>query len=171
NRDWIALTQPEILNQVKVLREWFPLVYVDLHEMGADSTYFFSPESDPYHAGERDYPAGTYVVPMAQPSKRLIRTLLDPQTSMDDKFIAAEEARRKLKERTEIYDVTAWSLPLLFNVEAVANNAVSQGNFEMAKPGRVLPGEVHAANAAVAFLAPWGSEAAGRLLTAALRQD
>jgi hypothetical protein len=108
---------------------------------------------------------------MAQPSKRLIRTLLDPQTSMDDKFIAAEEARRKLKERTEIYDVTAWSLPLLFNVEAVADNAVAQGNFEMAKPGRVLPGELHEANATVAFLAPWGSEAAGRLLAASLRQD
>jgi hypothetical protein len=329
NRDWIALTQPETLNQVKVLREWFPLVYVDLHEMGAESTYFFSPESDPYNpnltagqreslklfgqnnarwfdkygfdyftreeydafypgygaswpeyygaiamtyeqasvrglvvrrsdetlltfrdtvrhhfvasvstlettavnrekllddfyryrvtaieegakepikdyilprsrdasatdklagiliehgvevkratapfrAGERDYPAGTYVVPMAQPSKRLIRTLLDPQTSMDDKFLAAEEVRRKLKERTEIYDVTAWSLPLLFNVEAVACNAVAQGSFEMAQPGRVLPGELHLANATVAFLAPWGSEAAGRLLAAALRQD
>jgi len=329
NRDWIALTQPEILNQVKALREWLPLVYVDLHEMGANATYFFSPESDPYNphltaeqrenlklfghnnakwfdkygfdyftreeydafypgygaswpeyygaiamtyeqasvrglvvrrsdetlltfrdgvrhhfvasvstletaavnreklladfyryrvtaieegtkeptreyilprnrdasatdklagillehgvevkrataafrAGEREYPAGTYVVPMAQPCKRLIRTLLDPQTSMDDKFIAAEEARRKLKEQTEIYDVTAWSLPLLFNVEAVASGAVAQGNFEMAKPGRVLPGEVHDAKATVAFLVPWGSEAAGRLLAAALRQD
>src|SRR5947208_11649891 len=49
NRDWIALTQPEIAGQVKVLREWFPVVYVDLHEMGGDSTYFFSPESDPYN--------------------------------------------------------------------------------------------------------------------------
>jgi hypothetical protein len=108
---------------------------------------------------------------MAQPSKRLIRTLLDPQTSMDDKFIAAEEVRRKLKERTEIYDVTAWSLPLLFNVEAVTDDAVAQGNFEMAQPGRVLPGEMHEATATVAFVAPWGSEAAGRLLAAALRQD
>ena len=49
NRDWIALTQPEIRNQVKVLREWFPLVCVDLHEMSGESTYFFSPESDPYN--------------------------------------------------------------------------------------------------------------------------
>ena len=49
NRDWIALTQPEVLNQVKALRQWLPLVYVDLHEMGADATYFFSPESDPYN--------------------------------------------------------------------------------------------------------------------------
>ena len=43
------------------------------------------------------------------------------ETTMDDKFVAAEEVRRKLKQRTEIYDVTAWSLPLLFNVEAIAS--------------------------------------------------
>ncbi len=329
NRDWIALTQPEIRDQVKVLREWFPLVYVDLHEMGADSTYFFSPESDPYNphltadqrgslklfgrnnakwfdqygfdyftrenydafypgygaswpcyygaiamtyeqasvrglvvrrsddtlltfrdtvrhhfvasvstletaavnrekllndfyrygvtaveegskepvkeyilprgrdagatdklagilvqhgievkratapfrAGEREFPVGTYVVPMAQPAKRLIRTLLDPQVPMDDTFIKAEEARRKLKQRSEIYDVTAWSLPLLFNVELVANNAVSTGSFEAAKAALIVPGEVRGSKATVAYLVPWGSEASARLLTAALRQD
>ena len=60
NRDWIGLTQPEILSQVKTLREWLPLVYVDLHEMGANSTYFFTPESDPYNPNltpnQRDEP-------------------------------------------------------------------------------------------------------------------
>ena len=277
NRDWIALTQPEIRDQVKVLRQWFPLVAVDLHEMSGESTYFFSPESDPYNPnltadqketlklfgknnarwfdhfgfdyftrenydafypgygaswpsyyggiamtyeqasvrglvlrrsddtllafrdtvrhhfvaslstleaaaahrekllddfyrygvtaieegrtepvkeyilprsgdasatdklagilvehgieveraaapfrnGGREYPAGTYVVKMAQPAKRLIRTLLDPRTPMDERFVAAEEARHKQRQRSEIYDVTAWSLPLMFNVEAV----------------------------------------------------
>jgi hypothetical protein len=109
---------------------------------------------------------------MAQPSKRFIRTLLDPETKMDDKFVAAEEARRKLKQRTEIYDVTAWSLPLLFNVEAIANGAVSTGSFEPAKPSRIVPGQVHGGSAAsVAYLVPWGGQAAGRLLTAALRED
>jgi hypothetical protein len=49
NRDWIGLTQPEIASQVKTLREWLPLVYVDLHEMSGESTYFFTPESDPYN--------------------------------------------------------------------------------------------------------------------------
>ncbi len=329
NRDWIGLTQPEILSQVKTLREWLPVVYVDLHEMGANSTYFFTPESDPYNpnltpnqrtsltlfgknnakwfdkygfdyftreeydafypgygaswpfyygalsmtyeqasvrglvvrrsdetlltfrdtvrhhfvasistletaavnrekllsdfyqyrvtaieegrkepiqeyilprghdagatdklagilmehgievnrataafkVGDKTYAAGTYVVPMAQPSKRFIRTLLDPETKMDDKFVAAEEARRKLKQATEIYDVTAWSLPLLFNVEAIASSAVSTGSFEPAKPSRIVPGEMHGGAASVAYLVPWGGQAAGRLLTAALRQD
>ncbi len=125
----------------------------------------------PFRAGGKEYAAGTYVVPMAQPSKRLIRTLLDSDTKMDDKFVAAEESRRKLKQRTEIYDVTAWSLPLLFNVEAIANGEASAGAFEPAKPARIVPGEVHGNRASVAYLVPWGSQAAGRLLTAALRQD
>jgi len=329
NRDWIGLTQPEIRNQVKALREWFPLVYVDLHEMSGESTYFFSPESDPYNphltasqrdslklfgrnnakwfdkygfdyftrenydafypgygaswpyyyggiamtyeqasvrglvvrrsdetlltfrdtvrhhfvaslstleaaavnrekllrdfyhyrataideghkepvveyilprsrdasatdklagilmeqgievqrakapfrSGDREYPAGTYVVAMAQPSKRLIRTLLDPQIPMDSQFVEAEEARRRIRQRSEIYDVTAWSLPLLFNVEAVASGTPSKGEFEPAQPVRVHPGEMHGATATVAYLAQWGSEAAGRLLTGALRED
>ncbi|MCX6633086.1 MAG: peptidase M14, partial [Candidatus Solibacter sp.] len=71
----------------------------------------------------------------------------------------------------EIYDVTAWSLPLLFNVEAVANNAVSPGSFEPATASRIVPGQMHGASASVAYLVPWGNQAAGRLLTAALRQD
>src|ERR1035441_6531449 len=125
----------------------------------------------PFKVGDKEYGAGTYVVPMAQPSKRFIRTLLDPETKMDDKFVAAEEARRKLKQPTEIYDVTAWSLPLLFNVEAIPNNAVSTGSFEAANPSRIVPGQVHGGTAGVAYLVPWGNQAAGRLLTAALRQD
>ena len=49
NRDWISLTQPETRGRVEIYQKWFPLVFVDLHEMGSDSTYFFSPEADPYN--------------------------------------------------------------------------------------------------------------------------
>ncbi len=125
----------------------------------------------PFRVDGKAYPAGTYVVPLAQPAKRFIRTLLDPQTPMDDKFVAAEEQRRKLKQRTEIYDVTAWSLPLLFNVEAIGSGAVAEGSFEPAKPSRIVPGEMHGGSATVAYLVPWGSQASGRLLAAALRRD
>ena len=47
NRDWFALTQPETTGRIKYLNEWLPLVYVDLHEMGTDSTYFFTPGARP----------------------------------------------------------------------------------------------------------------------------
>lgn len=328
NRDWIALTQPEIRNQVKAILEWFPQVSVDLHEMSGDSTYFFAPDPDPlnphltqtqreslamfgknnarwfdrfgidyftreifdgfypgygaswpaYHGAismtyeqttarglvrrrgdgrllrfrdsirhhfiaslataenaarhrekllgdfyayrasaveegrreavkeyilprgrdasatdklawllavqgveverataafrnaGREFPAGTYVVRLAQPAKRLIRTLLDPHVPMDDPFITAEEKRRRAGQPSQIYDVTAWSLPLMFNVEAVAAAEVSAGEFQPAGEAPILPGEVRG-KAGVAYLAPWGSAAAGRLLAAALRQD
>ncbi|MCP5112444.1 MAG: peptidase M14, partial [bacterium] len=49
NRDWFALTQPETRGRVKALQEWYPLVFVDLHEMGSNSTYYFAPEAIPYN--------------------------------------------------------------------------------------------------------------------------
>jgi hypothetical protein len=53
----------------------------------------------------------------------------------------------------------------------VGANAVSEGSFEPAKSALVVPGEMRGGKASVAYLVPWGSAAAGRLLAAALRQD
>ena len=49
NRDWFVLTQPETRGRVAAFLEWMPLVFVDFHEMGTDSTYYFSPEAVPYN--------------------------------------------------------------------------------------------------------------------------
>jgi hypothetical protein len=95
--------------------------------------------------------------------------VLDPQVSMDEAFLKGEEERRHRRQRSEIYDVTAWSLPLQFNVEAVAAAARSLGSFERVKPGDTPPGKV-SGKAAVAYLAPWGTSAAARLMTASLRE-
>ena len=325
NRDWLVATQSEIQGHISVLQQWFPLVFVDLHEMGSNSTYYFAPEADPYNpnlakdqraslqlfgrnnakwfdkfgfdyftrevydafypgygaswpsyygsiamtyeqasvrglsvrrsdetilqyrdsvrhhfvssistaetaarnrekllrdfykyrqsaiqegstgpvreyilvrgqnfsaadklagilaeqgvevrratvpfrSGEPEYPAGSYVVPLAQPSKRLIRTLLDPVTGMDDAFLKEQERRRQKKLPHQMYDVTAWSLPLMFNVEAVPRPEVSTGSFEPVKPVRCIPGTLKGRDATVAYLVPWGSAAAGRLLARA----
>jgi len=328
NRDWVPLTQPEIRSLVKELRQWYPLVFVDLHEMGSDSTYYFAPEADPFNPhitreqrealfwfgrnnarwfdrfgfdyftrevydafypgygaswpayygavamtyeqasargllmrrsddrvfsfrdtvrqhfvssvatletaarnreklleqfyryrqsaveeGRRDlvreyilpwrgdtsavdklaavlvehgievkralatfsndgrqYPAGSYVIPLAQPAKRLIRTLLDAHVPMDEKFIKEQERRRSKKLPDEIYDVTAWCLPLAYNVEAVPAREESQGKFEAANAERIRPAALENPKASVAFLVPWGTQAAARMLTAALRE-
>ena len=335
NRDWFALTQPEIRGQVEVLQEWYPLVFVDLHEMGGDSTYYFAPEAVPYNphlaqdqrdslelfgrnnakwfdqfgfdyftreiydafypgygaswpayygavamtyeqasarglvllrsdgellhfadgvrhhfvasvstaetaARQREkllrdfweyrrtaieegrteapreivlayrgdtaavdklagllavqgvelrrataevescgivYPAGSYVIDLAQPAKRLIRNLLDPEVLMEEDFVAEQERRRARRLGDQIYDVTAWSLPLQFGVEAArcARRAEPERDRagaepvgpELIRPG-VLDEETSGERAAVAYLVPWGSAAASRLLLAAL---
>ncbi|KPF62953.1 carboxypeptidase [Porphyrobacter sp. AAP60] len=49
NRDWFTLSQPETRGKVAAIREWNPVVVVDLHEMGGDQTYFFSPAAQPFN--------------------------------------------------------------------------------------------------------------------------
>jgi len=328
NRDWFALTQPETRGRVKSLLEWYPVVFVDLHEMGSDSTYYFAPEADPfnphlakdikeslqwigknnakwfdqfgfsyftrevydnfypgygaswpcYYGGVamtyeqasarglimrksdetvfhfrdtvrqhfvaslstletsaryrgqlldkfyrfrrdvteegakepvkeyvfprtgnvtavdklaanlaaqgvevkrstaalkvdgKDVPAGSYVVTLAQPSKRLIRVLLDKNVPLEANFLKEQERRRARKLPDEIYDVTGWSLPLLYGVEMLSASTVTQGAFEVVQAGVMPQGKLTGTDATVAYLAPWGTSGAGRLLVAALRQ-
>ena len=47
NRDWFLLTHPETRGRARLFTTWYPHVAVDLHEMGANSTYFFPPPMDP----------------------------------------------------------------------------------------------------------------------------
>lgn len=49
NRDWFALTQPEVAGRVEAFLEFYPLVYVDLHEMGSNQTFYFPPPAVPYN--------------------------------------------------------------------------------------------------------------------------
>jgi hypothetical protein len=49
NRDWLPLTQPEVQGRVRTFQEWFPVVHVDLHEMGTESTYYFPPPAPPFN--------------------------------------------------------------------------------------------------------------------------
>jgi hypothetical protein len=329
NRDWFALTQPETRGRVRLFQQWYPLVVVDLHEMGSDNTYFFSPDALPYNPhlardqresqelfgrnnarwfdrfgfsyftrevydalypgygaswpsyygavamtyeqasvrglvvrrsdettmyfrdsvrhhfvaslstaeaaahnreklladfyryrqsaveeGSREaikayilprrgdasavdklasildqqgvevkraasafrscgseYPAGSYVIELAQPAKRLIRTLLDNNVVMEEEFVKEQERRRKKKLPDQIYDVTAWSLPLMYNVESIACGEPLSVNLDAVKPVEIPAGRLIGGRATVAYLVPWGTAAAGRLLTAALRED
>lgn len=43
NRDWLALSQVESKNRVAYYHQWYPNVYLDFHEMGSGSTYYFEP--------------------------------------------------------------------------------------------------------------------------------
>ncbi|MGE3354957.1 MAG: M14 family zinc carboxypeptidase [Planctomycetota bacterium] len=49
NRDWFAMSQPETRGRVRAFLDWFPLVYVDLHEMSGEATYYFAPPAAPVH--------------------------------------------------------------------------------------------------------------------------
>lgn len=56
NRDWAWTSQHESRLRVAAFRRWEPRVFVDLHEMGFNSSYFFPPEASPVNA---NVPQGT----------------------------------------------------------------------------------------------------------------
>lgn len=97
-------------------------------------------------AATRDFPAGAYVVDLAQPQKRIAKALLEVHTPQDDAFqreqlarFARNERRGRggLKEEFGFYDVTSWSLPLAFGVEAFWTEddaAVQASSVELSTP-------------------------------------
>jgi hypothetical protein len=150
-------------------------------EKGAAREYVIVPGSDPSRAlrlarnlatqgievrradeaiklGSRSIPAGAFVVSNAQPSGRLIRNLLDPHTAQDDPFVKEQDRRRRLRLGDQIYDITAWSLPLVFDVEVAVSPAPFTGR---STPVIVKPAPAAVVPAArVGYLLPWSSATA-----------
>lgn len=50
NRDWAWTTQKESRARVAAYRQWHPQVFVDLHEMSSESSYYFPPNASPINA-------------------------------------------------------------------------------------------------------------------------
>lgn len=321
NRDWFVLSHPETAGRVAAMNEWYPVVSVDLHEMGAEQGYFFPPPAPPYHpllsgshlgmwdvlgrsiAAAFDqrgwrywtrelfdsfYPgygetwpsltgsvgmtfeqasargtvtrledgsllthrdavrhhllasfttcltvarqperfvrawhafrrqavrdggqsalalscaedparaaelagllarqgvevwrrsvtgrdgAEEYVVPLGQPLGYLARALLDRQAAMGEAFEREQVRRDKKRLPDQIYDVTAWSMPLLWgvSVSAAAGRVAGEG-FEPVSAEHVRGGTV-TGNGQVAFLVPWTGIGSARLLAGLLGAD
>lgn len=49
NRDWYLHTQKESAARVAAFLKWKPQIFVDAHEMGPNSTFFFDPSTEPYN--------------------------------------------------------------------------------------------------------------------------
>jgi hypothetical protein len=60
NRDWLPLSQVESQNRVAYYHKWYPNVYLDFHEMGSESTYYFEPS--PRNTWNSILPVATYEV-------------------------------------------------------------------------------------------------------------
>ena len=66
----------------------------------------------------RNFQKGDYVVTLDQPLKHLIQVVLEKEQPFNKSFLEQEEKRKENREHSEIYDITAWSLPLAYNIES-----------------------------------------------------
>lgn len=128
---------------------------------------------EPIKVGTRTLPAGSLIVPLAQPAGRLVRNLLDPAIVMDEAFLKEQERRRQRGLGDQIYDVTAWSLGLLYDLEVVPNATpvTVRSALVPREPAPVAAGGP-LASAKVGYIMPWGlasAEAAVELLQGGVR--
>jgi hypothetical protein len=125
---------------------------------------------EPVKIGDRQIPAGAYLVSHAQPAARLIRNLLDPRTEQPQDFIKRQEERRARRLPDQIYDLTAWNLPHLYDVELVTSpSAISVRASHVPMSYDAAPPVKAFTQGKVGYLMPWGTAAAA-LTTEALQQ-
>jgi hypothetical protein len=124
----------------------------------------------------RDFPSGAYVVELAQPQKRLIKALLEPSTEQDAAFVREQLSRFARNERRGasgqkeeygFYDITAWSLPLIFGVDAYwTEDAAPNANARtLLREGAAASAasQVNTSRASIAYIIPYDRDAAGAL--------
>ena len=121
----------------------------------------------PVSVAGRELPvAGTYIVPLDQPASRLARNLLDEHVPMDEAFVQRQIERRARREGDEIYDLTAWSQSLLWDVEVI-EAAQATG-----AAGALVTGDTDSGASAplpaarVGYLIPWGTATASTVAEA-----
>ncbi len=87
----------------------------------------------------RQFPAGTYAVSTAQPLGTLVEALMELEAPMNRTFVERQRSRLEQDLRPEFYDITAWSLPLAFNVETW----VAEGDPRGLEPLGPRSGSIH----------------------------
>jgi hypothetical protein len=134
---------------------------------------FSNPRVRDYYEGKpqaKDFPAGTYIVNLAQPNKRLAKTLLDKNTPTPEAFAREQIERRKKRQPEQFYDVTAWSFPLIYGVEAYMAEQASTGSFATLKEEPRPQGRVVGGKAQLAYVIPWGTNSAAQAAAELLKQ-
>ncbi len=122
-----------------------------------------------FQAGSQPMPRGTFIVPLGQPAGRLVRNLLDPDIKMDEAFLKEQDRRRKARLPDQIYDVTAWSLPLMFDVDVVASDKATGVRSVDVRADERASALAPVQAGTLGFLMPWSSGAAATAAEA-LRQ-
>jgi hypothetical protein len=129
----------------------------------------------------KTFAAGSYIIDLNQPQKRIIKALLEQDTPQDDAFVKDNIARFRRNERRGssapkedygFYDITAWNLPLAFGVDAFwtedagnfSGTTVTEQYLEQAKGGSV------SGRAQIAYIIPYETDGAGALAIRLLKE-
>ncbi len=149
-------------------------------EVKVASSSFTSPTAHTYmekdsRAVSKTFPAGSYIIDLDQPQRIYIKAVLEQDTPQDKAFVDDNMARFRRnqmrgkgqpKESYGFYDITAWSMPLSFGVDAywteesanVAGTMVDDAYIENAKRGIVT------GRASISYIIPYETDSTGAMV-------
>jgi len=116
-----------------------------------------------------ELPAGSWMVRLDQPSGRLARVLLDPHVPMETTFLREEREYLERGRDSRIYDATAWSLPLLYGVDAYWTATKPRGEWQDVEPPRPA-GWVGGPGSVYAWVVPGAQDASSGVLADLLQR-
>lgn len=151
------------------------------------SSSFTSPTAHTYmekdsKAVSKTFPAGSYIIDLDQPQRIYIKSVLEQDTPQDKAFVDDNMARFRRnqmrgkgqpKEQYGFYDITAWSMPLSFGVDAywteesanVAGSVVDAAYLENAKRGGV------SGRASISYIIPYETDSTAAMIMRLLQND
>ncbi len=155
-------------------------------QVNVASSSFTSPTARSYmekdaRPASRSFPAGSYIIDLNQPQRLLIKTIMEPDTPQDKAFVDDNMGRfrrnqlrgiNQPKEDYGFYDITAWSLPLAFGLDAFwtsdtgtpPGTAVTDEYIANMKRGSV------AGRASIAYIIPYETDSTGPMMIRLLQQ-
>ena len=116
---------------------------------------------------DREFPAGTLLVPSRQPLGRLVNAALEFDPHMTPAFLTEERREILRANPSRVYDTTGWSLPILYDLETVELTGDISGQ-PFAASAAPAPEPVTNSDSTVAFVIDGADDAsvtaAGRLM-------
>lgn len=95
------------------------------------------------------FPAGSYIISLDQPQNILVKTLFEPEQVLPDTFF---------------YDITSWSIPLAFGLDACYTGENVNVKTEPVNSVDNFNGKIEGSLDSYAFLIPWGTQANAMLV-------
>ncbi len=177
-KDWTkAADLIEILQRARVEVRWSP-------NFSQTNVYDYADGKTAAALKSKTFGGGAYIIELAQPQKRLIRALLEPDTAQDANFLRNEMAKfrrnelrgkSQTKEEYAFYDITAWNLPSAFGVDAFwSDNAAPIPNANVIDENFLAQNraaKARFARAEIAYIIPYVQDAAAVAAIRLLKQN
>jgi hypothetical protein len=115
-------------------------------------------------------PAGSYVIAVDQPRGGLASAILEFDPRMKTAVLQEERKSLEKENDSKLYDVTAWSLPITYGVEAYRSTETYAGAADVVTTLPVPAGGITSAKAAFGYVFPYDDDRAVDALAHVLDQ-